>query len=1028
MSSQIGFASHPEPQCPVPSKILNFRYLFSRLTGHEIRDRKCKVIYGTGHQTLNYTGVRIMHMRLALAAVALLSGVSTTFAQNTLEFVHPESDTEVALDTYQEVRVRWLRGDRPVVGGTVNLRTDLGAIEVEKAFTDSKGLAAFAISSSREGRATLRASAVAGGETTGVELVLRFSASVESDRPFGNLAEERRLEGQLPLWIFRDRIGFLARGEVNIGDVARIAKAAELIQLTPLSESLFVLKKPLVPEGQDVDLFLRGLARSLERDHPEVFRAGRVARIVGTSQWLIVPDQVIVKFASSASATEIDAILDPLLAVKVERAPRDPQRYVITLPSDGQDALQTAYQLSREGVVQYAEPNYLIAIELRDPTTDDGFSFQWHHENDGTYATEDADIDSARAWTYSAGSEDVTIAVIDRGFDINHPDLVDNLVCDPGEWCEALGKRAINVTETDPDPTSLLSFATAAGTFAHGTEAAGVAAERGGNTIGYSGTCPHCRLMLIRNEESLGTVANAFDEAIYRNVDVISNSWGFAIGSDPNDPTSAPMKSIVDKINVAVTAGITVAFAMSNYEYDNCVSPPDTSSLPNVIGVSGSTDYDRRSNINGEAMGFGPCMDVLAPTRGGERGIRTTSVTRLSGVVTSTYWHDFSGTSAATPMVAGIVGLMKGQMSELSPLQVQRVLQDTADRVDPQHAAYSPETGFSETSGNSTHGYGRVNGYEAVRLVAPLNPASTEVPAGRGGRDLVLRDHEFDWGNTERSSDVIFNSPREKYTSHRSVDIKVDAFPFQTVTQDAAGFVALAAEEPEPGTEALIYVRVRNRGPLAVQEAQLKLHHALVGDTLPDLPIGFWGSFPADPTGASDWQTVPYQSLENIAYSGSSIAGCPARAVGECLPSNPTVDDAVRVVVFEVPALDWNSAAGERLALLAVVHSAEDPVQGAQAASSAGFEKVLTAVTQDNNVTLWLSGVEVVECPQWLIVLIFILLLAAVALLLWLIWSLINGNPVATILALLAIVIILLIVIAVLRPDCCNVAMSTLGL
>ena len=967
-----------------------------------------------------------MHMRLALAAVALLSGVSPTLAQDTLQFVHPEPDTQVALNTYQEVRVRWLRGDRPVVGGTVNLRTDLGTIEVEKAFTDSKGLAAFTIISSREGRATLRASTVVAEARAETELVLRFSASAEPGPPFGTLAQERRLDGQLPLWIFGDRIGFLARGEVDIGDVARIAEAEGLIQLTPLSESLFVLKVPLLPQGQDADRFLRDLARRLERDHPEVFRAGRVARIVKTDQWLVMPDQVIVKFASGVSDAQIDEMLSALSPDEVAQAPRDPLRYVITLRPDGPDALQTAYELSqRADVVEYAEPNYLIVIELRDPTTDPGFSYQWHHENAGTYATEDADIDSAGAWTFGAGSADVTIAVIDSGFDINHPDLVDNLVCDPGEWCETFGKRAINVTETDADPTSLLSFTTAAGAFAHGTEAAGVAAERGGNAIGYSGACPHCRLMLIRNEESLHTAANAFDEAIFRNVDVISNSWGFVIGSDPSDPGYAQIKTIIDRIDAAVNAGITVAFAMSNFQYDNCVAPPDISSLPNVIGVSGSTDFDQRSNINGEAMGFGPCMDVLAPTRGGKRGIRTTSVRRLSGVVTSTYWHDFSGTSAATPMLAGIVGLMKSQMPELSPLHVQRILQDTADRVDPQNAAYSPETGFSEKGGNSTHGYGRVNALEAVRLVAPLNPASEEIPAGRGGRDLVLRDHKFDWGNTEKPSNVIFDNPRGKYTENRSVDIKVDAFPFQAVTQDAAGFVALVAEEPQAGTPALVYVRVRNRGPVVVQEARLKLHHAIVTDALPDLPAGFWGSFPADPTAPTDWRWVPPHDLEDIGYSGSSVAGCPGRTVGECLPATPPVNDVARVAVFEIPALSWNPAAGERVALLAAVHSAEDPVQGA---SSSAFNNVLTAVTQDNNVTLWLSGAEAVACPQWLVVLIFILLLAAVALLLWIIWNLIGGKPVAAILVLLVTVIVILIIIAVLKPGCFSLAMSILGL
>src|SRR5690606_21063630 len=93
----------------------------------------------------NDTGVRHMHMRLALTAVLLLSFVSTGVAQDSLQFVYPEAGTEVALNTYQDVRVRWLRGDRPVVNGTVGLRTDLGMIEVERAYTDSGGIAAFSI-------------------------------------------------------------------------------------------------------------------------------------------------------------------------------------------------------------------------------------------------------------------------------------------------------------------------------------------------------------------------------------------------------------------------------------------------------------------------------------------------------------------------------------------------------------------------------------------------------------------------------------------------------------------------------------------------------------------------------------------------------------------------------------------------------------------------------------------------------------------------------------------------------------------
>ncbi|MGH8194041.1 MAG: Ig-like domain-containing protein, partial [Woeseiaceae bacterium] len=334
-----------------------------------------------------------MRFRSFTLAAALLPVMSTGQAQDAFQFTYPEPNSEIALNTYQTVRVQWLRDSDPVFNGTVALRTDLGVIEDEVTRTGPNGVATFAIRSTTAGIATLHATTPDLPVPGAAELVVRFSGTVKSDQPFGDLAVQRSLENQLPLWILTDRIGFLARDGVSIEDVATIAADEGLTQLTPLSDRIFVLKVDYITAG-DPEQFLRGLARGLEERHSEIFRAGMVAQIVGTRQWLVVPDQIIVRFMSGLSEQDIKILVSPAGPIAFEEAALDPSRYVITLGVAGDGALQSASRLSSmAGQVVYAEPNYVIPIDLRgDPKTDAGYGYQWHHENAGTYATEDADI------------------------------------------------------------------------------------------------------------------------------------------------------------------------------------------------------------------------------------------------------------------------------------------------------------------------------------------------------------------------------------------------------------------------------------------------------------------------------------------------------------------------------------------------------------------------------------------------------------------------------------------------------------
>jgi subtilisin family serine protease len=141
------------------------------------------------------------------------------------------------------------------------------------------------------------------------------------------------------------------------------------------------------------------------------------------------------------------------------------------------------------------------------------------------------------------------------------------------------------------------------------------------------------------------------------------------------------------------------------------------------------------------------------------------------------YTYCFDGTSFATPVAAGIAGLVLSLDTTPTRLQVQRLIQDSADKTEDSLAAYDTELGFSNAGAAATpatHGFGRVNAFEAVRIAAPT------ANNGLGGVDIFVRDNRLDWGNTEQPSNVVFEPVRGFLGHWQSVDIKIDAPPYET--------------------------------------------------------------------------------------------------------------------------------------------------------------------------------------------------------------------------------------------------------
>ena len=132
---------------------------------------------------------------------------------------------------------------------------------------------------------------------------------------------------------------------------------------------------------------------------------------------------------------------------------------------------------------------------------------------------------------------------------------------------------------------------------------------------------------------------------------------------------------------------------------------------PNAIAVGASTD----GALLADYSNFGPEIDLVAPSSGGAVGIFTTDVAiagrgfnigvASEGGKDGQHTNSFGGTSSATPLAAGVAALLLSVDPALTSKDVQKILQDTADKIG---------TGYDATGFSPRFGHGRVNAARAV--------------------------------------------------------------------------------------------------------------------------------------------------------------------------------------------------------------------------------------------------------------------------------------------------------------------------
>lgn len=792
-------------------------------------------------------------------------------------------------------------------------------------------------------------------------------------------------EQRVDLSVATDQLGVLLRADA---DPAEFRNSMESQSTRPVTTEQFpggFLVITLAELGATGRL---DMSRQMA-DSGAVARTGMIVRHDDVADPMILSRDFIARFKPGVSRQQIDT-LNAENGVEVVLAdPYVDNQFLLMVASGSElDALATANRYQESALTELAHPNFTRVVRERQFIPNDTlFGNQWHHNNTGQGGgTVDADIDSPQAWAITQGNANIVVAVTDSGFDAAHPDLANRLWTNPGEVVNGVDDdgngRIDDVNGWDftgcdvaaPPPGCGDAIVTGGN---HGTSVAGLVAAQGNNNLGVSGACPNCRLMLIRNSGTDFGQGLAFNYVQAEGANISTNSWGYQI-------PLACGSNVCNAINAASGAGVSVFFAMANGNRNDCTGMfPDISSLASVFAVSASSNQDRKVTESA----FGNCMELLAPThRGygpnlqwvpacggagppgpgaaftGTLNIATTDRVGNAGYNNANpsfcyndatrctveaaqrdYTLCFGGTSAATPTTAGIAGLALSADATLTRVQLQRLLQDTADKIQDSVGSYSTQTGFSTPAGgNASHGWGRANSFEAVRVVAP---AAAGAPGGLGGRDVFIRDNRLDWGNTEQPSNVLQEPVRGFIPHWESVDVKVDHPPYEAAPVTNADFEAFTDEHPESGEVNKVYVRVRNRGPRTAASTTVKLHWAFAGAGLPALPGDFWPQFPADSADTTQWHPLGVRNVTNLAYSGASAAGCPGRATPPCGGLN----DAAQIVGFDFtgPPVDLTQPHPRHYCLLAILDSPQDPVSAASQAS-----QIVDWITpRDNNVT-----------------------------------------------------------------------------
>ena len=364
-----------------------------------------------------------------------------------------------------------------------------------------------------------------------------------------------------------------------------------------------------------------------------------------------------------------------LSKMTVDTYPSSLKKAVTTLPARAKRKFETILAvkgLRKRSDIKTADLNY-IRTPFSNTPNDSYYHYQWNYPL----------LHLPQAWDITTGSEDVTVAVIDTGVLVNHPDLKGKLV--QGYDFISNADNALDGDGIDDDPDDPGDKAWASKSSFHGTHVAGIIAAASDNKKGGSGIGWSVNIMPLRVLGKIGGTDNDILQAVRyaaglsnnsgtrpaKRADIINLSFG---GPD----YSRTAKSVYEDV---VNEGVILVAAAGN-ESSSARSYPAAHS--GVVAVSAVDMAKTLTPYSNYGTTYDAWIDVAGP--GGDTSADINGDGRRDGVLSSCgddssgsikYNYSFmEGTSMAAPHVSGVIALMKSMCPDLTPNDVFTLLRN----------------------------------------------------------------------------------------------------------------------------------------------------------------------------------------------------------------------------------------------------------------------------------------------------------------------------------------------------------------